>query len=124
MSHLKIITLLKRDGPGLLAGLIAVVVPLVVLAAPRSDSVAVIGSPNADAADMARIVATAGGTILGVGARPNILIARADSDGFAGRLYAAGARLILDGDRARLCGRASQGAATAQSIAKTRISAR
>ncbi|MCJ2134359.1 hypothetical protein MKK69_09875 [Methylobacterium sp. J-026] len=93
----------------MLGSAVALVVPLMLLAAPRSDVVALVRGPGSDAADLARLVAEAGGAIVNVGGRPDILIARSDSDGFVGRLYAAGAWLVLDGRLADGCGR--QGAA-------------
>jgi hypothetical protein len=92
---------------GVLGSVISLIVPLTLLATPRSDVVAVVGFAGSDTADadLARMIAKADGTILNVGGRPNIVIARSSADGFVGRLYRAGARLVLDGQRARGCGR-------------------
>ena len=94
-----------RTAFGVLGSAVALVVPLMLLAAPRSDVVALVRGPGSDAADLARVVAEAGGSIVNVGGRPDILIARSESDGFVGRLYAAGAWLVLDGRLAGGCGR-------------------
>ena len=88
---------------GAVGGLIAVMVPVVVLALPGATVVAVVGAPGADPAESARIIAEAGGTILDRGGPDNVLVARSDRDGFAGRLYAAGARLVLDGRKTAGC---------------------
>lgn len=85
-------------------GLIAVLAPLVILAVPQADVVAVIGPPGGSAADAARIVAEAGGTLLNRGGRDDVFLARSDRAGFAGRLYAAGASLVLDGRLSEGCG--------------------
>ncbi|MCJ2087714.1 hypothetical protein MKK88_17240 [Methylobacterium sp. E-005] len=86
----------------------ALVTPLALLAAPRSDTVALVGRAGSDTGAVVRLVAEAGGSILNVGGRPDIVIARSDNAGFVGRLYAAGARLVLDGGLAGGCGRADR----------------
>jgi hypothetical protein len=91
-----------------LGGVIAIAVPMALLAVPLSDTVAVVGASQDDAAVLVRIVADAGGSVLSLGARPNIVIARAETGGFVRRLYGAGARLVLDGRLARFCGRPPQ----------------
>ncbi|MGU3466340.1 hypothetical protein ACLBXO_15940 [Methylobacterium sp. C33D] len=98
---------LIRAAQGLLGGMIVLVVPIALLVVPQSESVVVVGSPGSGTPDLARIVAAAGGTILSLGGRPSIVVARADGGGFARRLYGAGARLVLDGRLARYCGRSS-----------------
>lgn len=77
--------------------LIVLLTPLAVLALPQSDVVAVVGTPGGGAADSIRIIANAGGTVLNRGGPDNVLLAHSDQAGFAGRLYAAGARLVIDG---------------------------
>lgn len=89
---------------GGLGCLIGVLVPLAVLALPRSEVVAVVGMPGGGAADSIRIVAEAGGTLLNRGGPDNVVLARSDQAGFATRLYAAGASLVLDGRVAEGCG--------------------
>lgn len=93
---------------GLLGGAVALLTPLALLAIPHSETVALVGRAGSDTGAVIRVVAAAGGSILGVGGRPNIVIARSDSAGFAGRLYAAGAQLVLDGGLASGCGRPDQ----------------
>jgi hypothetical protein len=93
---------------GVLGSAVAVITPLALLAVPRSDTVALVGRAGADTGEVVRIVAEAGGAILNVGGRPDVVIARSDSAGFVTRLYAAGARLVLDGRLAGGCGRADQ----------------
>lgn len=93
---------------GVLGSAVALITPLALLAVPRSDTVALVGRAGADTSEGVRIVAEAGGSVLNVGGRPDIVIARSDSPGFVGRLYGAGARLVLDGRLAGGCGRADQ----------------
>jgi hypothetical protein len=90
-------------GLGALGCLAALLVPLAVLALPQSEVVAVVAPPGADTTDGVRIVAEAGGTLLNRGSFDNVVLARSDRAGFAGRLYAAGARLVLDGRLAGGC---------------------
>lgn len=97
---------------GVLGSAVALITPLVLLAAPRLDTVALVGRAGADTDEVVRIVAAAGGSILNVGGRPNVVIAHSDSAGFVGRLYAAGARLVLDGRLAGGCGRADRARTT------------
>lgn len=96
---------------GLLGGVVALVTPLALLAAPRSPTVVLVGPAGSDTGEMIRMVAAAGGSILNVGGRPDVVIARSDSPGFVVRLYAAGAWLVLDGGLAGGCGRADQATA-------------
>ncbi|MCJ2124206.1 hypothetical protein [Methylobacterium sp. J-077] len=84
--------------------LVAVLVPFAVLALPQSDVVAVVGPPGGGAAESVRIVAEAGGTLLNRAGPDNVVLARSDRKGFAGRLYAAGACLVLDGRLSEGCG--------------------
>ncbi|WP_210254063.1 hypothetical protein [Methylobacterium sp. 2A] len=89
---------------GALGCAVALITPLALLAAPQSDTVALVGGAGSGSADVVRMVAEAGGSILNVGGRPDVVIARSDSAGFVARLYAAGARLVLDGGLAGGCG--------------------
>ena len=91
-------------GVGALGCLASLLVPLAVLALPQSEVVAVVAPPGADTTDAVRIIAEAGGTVLNRGGSDNVLLARSDRTGFARRLYAAGARLVLDGRLAEGCG--------------------
>ncbi len=97
-------------GPGALAarcmaGVVLVLLcPLLVLAAPRSESVAVVGGPSRTLHEMASIVAGAGGDILRASGAGNVIIARSNEPGFVLRLYAGGAWLVLDPIVATLCG--------------------
>ena len=91
-------------GVGALGCLASLLVPLAVLALPQSEVVAVVAPPGADTTDAVRIIAKAGGTVLNRGGSDNVLLARSDRAGFARRLYAAGARLVLDGSLAEGCG--------------------
>ncbi|MCJ2094866.1 hypothetical protein MKK67_20530 [Methylobacterium sp. J-072] len=84
--------------------LVAVLVPFAILALPQSEVVAVVGPPGSGAAESVRIIAAAGGTVLNRGGPDNVLWARSDREGFTGRLYAAGARLVLDGHLSEGCG--------------------
>lgn len=90
---------------GLIGGAVALLTPLALLAIPRSETVALVGRPGSETGAVIRMVAEAGGSILSVGGRPDVVIARSDRAGFVGRLYAAGARLVLDGGLAGGCGR-------------------
>lgn len=98
------------SGPGALvarcmAGVVLVLLcPLLVLAAPRGESVAVVGGPNSTPPELASIVAGAGGDILRAGGADNVIIARSKEPGFVLRLYAGGAWLVLDPIVTTLCG--------------------
>ncbi|TGD94284.1 hypothetical protein [Methylobacterium nonmethylotrophicum] len=81
-----------RDGAGLLLLLLT---PLLVVALPRSETVAVLGRPGGGARDAVAIVAAAGGTLLRAGGA-GLVVARSDEAGFVRRLYGAGAWLVLD----------------------------
>ena len=93
---------------GALGGAVALITPLVLLAAPRSDTVVLFGRAGSGSDAVVRMVAEAGGSILNVDGQRDVVIARADDSGFVLRLYAAGARLVLDGSSARGCGRADR----------------
>ncbi|MCJ2061393.1 hypothetical protein MKK63_01510 [Methylobacterium sp. J-088] len=69
---------------------------------------ALFGRAGSDTDAMVRMVAEAGGSILNVDGRRDVVIARAEDAGFVSRLYAAGARLVLDGSLAGGCGRADR----------------
>lgn len=86
-----------RAAFGALGSAVALVVPLLLLAVPRSEAVVLVGPPGSEADDLVRMVAEAGGSILNVDGGREIAVARAERDGFVGRLYRAGARLVLDG---------------------------
>ena len=92
---------------GTLGSAVALITPLALLAVPRSDTVALFGRGGSHT-DAVRMVAEAGGSILSVDGRQDVVIARAESAGFVVRLYAAGARLVLDGRLAGGCGRADR----------------
>ncbi|WP_053081585.1 hypothetical protein [Methylobacterium aquaticum] len=81
-----------QDGAGLLLLLLA---PLAVVAVPRSETVAVLGRPGGGTAEAAAIVVAAGGTLVRTGAA-GVVVARSPEAGFVGRLYGAGAWLVLD----------------------------
>lgn len=98
----------SRTALGVLGSTVALVTPLALLIAPQSEAVALVGRAGSDTGELVRVVAEAGGSILNVGGRPDVVIARSDSSGFVGRLYAAGARLVLDGSSAGGCGRNDQ----------------
>ncbi|TGD93165.1 hypothetical protein [Methylobacterium nonmethylotrophicum] len=74
---------------------LALLAPAAVALAPRSGTVAVLGPPWAGGAGAARIVAAAGGAILRAGRFDNLLITTSPEPGFARRLYAAGAWLVV-----------------------------
>lgn len=88
----------KQGGGARLAALLAalVCVPTLALALPRSPAVAVVGAPGRGSAEMAALVARAGGLILRPGGLPNVIVAVSPEPGFASRLYAEGAWLVLD----------------------------
>ena len=97
-----------QSAPGLIGSAVALLTPLALLAIPRSETVALVGRPGSETGAVIRMIAEAGGSILSLGGRPDVVIARSDSAGFVTRLYAAGARLVLDGSLAGGCGRADQ----------------
>ena len=74
---------------------LALLVPVLVALTPRSGTVAVLAPPGAGTAGAARIVAAAGGVLLRAGRFDTLLIAASDEPGFARRLYAAGAWLVV-----------------------------
>ncbi|KMO33326.1 hypothetical protein VQ03_25095 [Methylobacterium tarhaniae] len=74
---------------------LALLVPVLAALTPRSGPVAVLGPPGSGAAGTARIVAAAGGVLLRAGRFDSLLIAASDEPGFARRLYAAGAWLVV-----------------------------
>ena len=82
------------------AGLVAVsLVPLVAagdLPDSRTGTVAAVFGPLAAPADTVRAVAGTGGRIVGAGGWTNVILVNASKPGFAGRLRAAGAWLVLD----------------------------
>jgi hypothetical protein len=82
------------------AGLVAVsLVPLAAagdLPDSRSGTVAAVFGPLAAPADTVRAVAGTGGRIVGAGGWANVILVTASEPGFAGRLRAAGAWLVLD----------------------------
>lgn len=96
-------TRLAEWGFGILGGLTALLVPLALLAVPSSEMVAIVAPPGAHSLDLARIIAEADGAIVSAGRSDNIMLARSDSDGFVSRLYAAGARLVIDAGTAKGC---------------------
>ena len=68
---------------------------------PRAQAdVAVLVMPFAARSHASEVVSAAGGQLVGGSRMPSVIIARAgaapDSDGFAGRLYAAGALFVFD----------------------------
>lgn len=71
-------------------------IPLALLLLPQSDAVAVIGAPGSRLPDVMRLVAEADGVILRGGGVGNLVVARSERSGFVGRLYAAGAWLVLN----------------------------
>lgn len=75
--------------------ILALLVPVLVALTPRSGTVAVLGPPGSGAVGTARIVAAAGGVLLRAGRLDTLLIAASDEPGFARRLYAAGAWLVV-----------------------------
>lgn len=82
--------------PGLIAAAGMVLIPLLLMASPRGEAVAVIGPPGSRLEDLARLVAEADGEILRAGPLDILIVARAEHPGFVRRLYAAGAWLVLD----------------------------
>ncbi|WP_143012316.1 hypothetical protein [Methylobacterium phyllostachyos] len=95
--------LAHRTAFGVLGGAVTLVVPLLLLAVPQSDTVVIVGAAGSDAGDLVRLVAEAGGSILNVDGVRDIAVARAEGGGFVGRLYATGARLVLDGRGSNGC---------------------
>jgi hypothetical protein len=83
--------------------LAATLAPFVAALAPQDGApVAVILAPWADPGEAVKLVAAAQGSLLAApGGR--VAIARADAPGFAGRLYAAGAALVIDAGAAAGC---------------------
>ena len=76
--------------------LLLVCAPILVMALPTSEAVAVIGPPGSEPERMLMIVASAGGEAVREGGRANVLIARSSQPGFVWRLYGAGAWLVIN----------------------------
>ncbi|UMY17440.1 hypothetical protein MMB17_22940 [Methylobacterium organophilum] len=100
--------------PGVMASGVLLVLPFVLLGMPRSDDVAVIGPPADGLAGAARAVAQAGGQIVNAVAGGPILLARSERPGFAARLYAAGAWLVLPAFGGGCAGRGPSARASAE----------
>lgn len=77
--------------------------PMVVLALPRSERVAVIGPPWAGAAELLAIVVEAGGDPVRAGGHGNVVIAHSPQSDFVWRLYAAGAWFVISPLLAKGC---------------------
>ncbi len=89
-----------RDGVCLL---FLILTPFLVVAAPRSEAVAVLGRPGGGIGETVAIVAAAGGELVRPGPA-GLVVARSDAPGFVRRLYDAGAWLVLDPLVAGGCG--------------------
>ncbi|MDJ1159000.1 hypothetical protein QNA08_12215 [Chelatococcus sp. SYSU_G07232] len=87
-------------------GTVALLTPLALALAPASrEPVLVVASPFAGGKDAVRLVAEADGAIIRGGGRPGTVLARSDDPGFARRLYAAGAWLVVRVQAVEGCGR-------------------
>ena len=70
---------------------------------PRAGEPVAVFAPFMSADGVAGLVAAAGGALLAVGGRADVVIATAQEPGFSARLYAAGALLVLDARAAPWC---------------------
>jgi len=71
--------------------------------APTGTRMVVIAPPWSEPGRIMQIVAAAGGSLVDVGARDWIVLAESDDRGFAARLFAAGALVVLDGRLGKSC---------------------
>jgi len=84
--------------------LAATLAPFVAALAPQDGApVAVILAPWAETGEAVEVVAAADGALLAASGGGRVAIARADAPGFAARLYAAGAALVIDAGAAAGC---------------------
>jgi hypothetical protein len=84
--------------------LAATLAPFAAALAPQDGvPVAVILAPWADTGEAVEVVAAAQGSLLAASGSGRVAIARADAPGFAARLYAAGAALVIDAGAAAGC---------------------
>lgn len=74
-----------------------------VAVAPTGTRMVVIAPPWSEPGRIMQIVAAAGGSLVDGGARDWIVLAESGERGFAARLVAAGALLVLDGRFGRSC---------------------
>jgi hypothetical protein len=82
---------------------VCILAPTALALSPRAgEPVAVIAMPWSDV-NAATVIATAGGQLIDVAASGVVAIGLGQQTGFAGRLYAAGALLVLDGRAAAFC---------------------
>lgn len=82
--------------PALVLAVAAPVVAAVAGAWPHADQpLAVMVAPSATAGDAMRVVAAAGGMLVAATAFDTIVIARSPSPDFVGRLFAAGAWIVV-----------------------------
>ena len=94
----------RRRAGLIVLNVVAVAATLAAIAAvPTGSRVVVVVAPWSEPGRIIGIVAQAGGSLVNGGAADWITIAEGDGDGFAGRLMAAGAMLVLDGRMAEAC---------------------
>lgn len=74
-----------------------------VAAAPTGTRMVVVAPPWSEPGRIMEIVAAAGGSLVDGGARDWIVLAESGERGFAARLMAAGALLVLDGRLGKSC---------------------
>jgi hypothetical protein len=74
-----------------------------VAAAPTGTRMVVIAPPWSEPGRIMEIVAAAGGSLVDGGARDWIVLAESGERGFAARLIAAGALIVLDGRLGKAC---------------------
>jgi hypothetical protein len=82
---------------------VTVLAPLAFAAAPKDGRPVAVITWSASAGGAAAVAARADGVLVTAGAGNRVVIARAEAPGFAARLYAAGAALVLDGALATAC---------------------
>jgi hypothetical protein len=73
------------------------------IAYPRGDFVLVVGKPGITEAAMMNVISAAGGSFVSGGRYDWLVVAHAESDGFASRLMRSGALLVLDHSLAAGC---------------------
>lgn len=89
---------------GLVAGPLMAALILFLAGQPvEGKPVVALFPPGSDEARMIGAIAASGGSILALSASRPVAVSTGEASGYAGRLYAAGAWLVLDASLAKLC---------------------
>lgn len=89
---------------GLIAGPLMAVLILLLAGRPvEGRPVLALFPPGSNEAGMIGAIAASGGAVLALSASRPVAVSTAETAGYAARLYAAGAWLVLDASLAKLC---------------------